>query len=466
MRLFDPDATLTVRGLTERIAGALEDRFPDEVWVRGEISGLTRSAAGHVYFDLVDPGELGGPAHAHLPVALFAANRRAVNHQLKRAGITGRVMQDGLEIRIRGGIELHAPRGRVQLRMTAIDPEHTLGRLAAERDRLLRALTAEGLLRANAARPLPLAPHRVGLVTSDGSAGCRDFLHELESSGIAWSVCLVDARVQGHEAPRAVAAGLRAAAGAGVEVVALVRGGGARTDLVAFDSELVARTIAGLGVPVLTGVGHEVDRSVADEVAHTAAKTPTAAAAELVARSAAFLERTERLGDELARRAHRSVDGQHHRLAAAATSTARRGRRAVSRQHRRLASVGQATTRRGRLAVQLEQARLERGRTAAAQLGRRAVTTGARRLDGLDRQARALDPARTLARGWSITRGADGRAVRSVADLDAGAALVTELADGRAHSTVTVVVAAEGAVDGAAPVDDAAAATGQDGADG
>src|SRR5690606_30731872 len=136
------------------------------------------------------------------------------------------------------------------------------------RAELLARLRAEGLLDRQAALALPPVPLRVGLVTSRGSAAEADFLDELARSGFAFHVIAVDVRVQGTGAPRAIARGIASAAARACDVLAVVRGGGARTDLAAFDQEVVARTIAACPTPVLTGVGHEIDRSVADEVAH------------------------------------------------------------------------------------------------------------------------------------------------------------------------------------------------------
>jgi exodeoxyribonuclease VII large subunit len=412
MRLFDPEVTHTVGELTTAITRVVEAGFPDEVWVRGEISGLSRSRADHVYFDLVEPAELGDGARPTLSVALFSGNRRTVNAQLKRAGVTGLRMEDGLEIRIRGRIQVH--RNRVQLVMSSIDPEYTLGRLTADRERLMKALQAEGLLDRNARLPVPVAPRRIALVTSARSAACQDFLHELEASGLGWHVRVVDARVQGEQAELHLVAALRTAARWHADVVALVRGGGARTDLMAFDAEVLAREIAAAPLPVFTGIGHEVDRSVADEVAHTGLKTPTACAAELVHRVRAFADRTEARADEVHRRAVRTLDRHEQRLQATAVSCAHRGTRAVERQARQVDRIGEDLARRGP----------------------RAVLDATRRLDAVEAQVRALDPERALRRGWSITRDAGGRVVRDASTLTAGDVLVTQLADGSVRSTV------------------------------
>ncbi|MEL7208882.1 MAG: exodeoxyribonuclease VII large subunit, partial [Actinomycetota bacterium] len=192
-RLFDPTPTLTVSEVNRRISVVLDRAFGEEVWVQGEISGLSadRRSGTHLFFDLVDPTGDRGPAK--LRVALFAENRRGVNALLRRSG--GVRMEDGLDVRIRGSIGFFRKQGTVQLKMTAIDPEHTLGALAAGRERVLARLRAEGLTDRNGRLALSAIPCRVGLVTSAGSAACRDFLHELESAGLRWTVRLVDTRV-------------------------------------------------------------------------------------------------------------------------------------------------------------------------------------------------------------------------------------------------------------------------------
>ncbi len=407
------EPTFRVSELTDAVQLALDVCFPDEVWVQGEISSLKRSAAGHVYFQLIEPGEAGAPPVAQIAVTLFAKARADVNATLRGGG--GIRMTDGVEIRIRGRLGLYGQQGRLQLRMSAIDPEYTLGRLAGDRDRLLQALQAEGLLARNGLLPVAPRPVVVGLATSAGSAAEADFLHELAVSGLAWQVVAVDCRVQGTDAERSIVAGLRALAAHPVEVIALVRGGGARTDLATFDGALVAREIAGTTVPVITGIGHEIDSSVADQVAHTACKTPTACAAHLVARARSFHDRTDQIWIEIAAQAERGADAESRRLTTQGGATARAAHAAVVTADR---IVGEA------------------GRRLALSAGR-ASEHASLRLDSVDARVGSLDPRRALERGWSITRRDDGTLVRSSADLGPGTELVTQLADGSVHSRVT-----------------------------
>jgi exodeoxyribonuclease VII large subunit len=222
-----------------------------------------------------------------------------------------------------------------------------------------------------------------------------------------------------------------------VDVVALVRGGGARTDLAAFDDEAVARAVAACPVPVLTGIGHEVDLSVADEVAHTVAKTPTACAQLLVARVAALLGSLEATWSEIAGRAVREVDQHDDRVVTLARHLSRSARIALERSSTRLEAHRGRTTGAARSHLRAAEVYVAATERRVAHRAPRAVTEAERALDGVASRLRALDPERTLARGWSITRRSDGRLVRSRADVATGDDLLTNVADGLIRSTVT-----------------------------
>ncbi len=408
--------TLTVAQFSASLADAVESAFPDEIWVQGAISGLSRSGSGHVYFDLVDPdAEMGRRADAVLPVALFDSNRHLVNRILRKAG--GVRMHDGIEIRIRGRVAHYAPQARVQLVMSLIDPQFTLGQMVAAREALIDKLRSEQLLDRNHLVPFPSLPLRVALVTSDGSAAYADFTEQLMASGLPFRVTLLHSPVQGLDAVPALTDAVRTADRLDVDVVVLVRGGGARTDLVAFDHERVARAIAVCRHPVIVGVGHETDRSVADEVANRSAKTPTAAAVVLV----------------------EAVGRYRHRLDEA---TERLG--ALTELH--LSNARLHLVSAGRRLLGVAEREVERQTTALDHAAERLRKTPLRITDDADRdlalasaRLHALDPARALQRGWSITRTDEGRLLRSVADAGPGTGLVTTTMDGTLRSTVESV---------------------------
>lgn len=405
--------TLSVEELSHLLKDGLATLFPEDLWVEGQVSNFHDARSGHAYFDLVEPSAVPGRAvAAKLSVALFKGARIGVDHTLAAAGELA--LANDLQLRIRARLDFYPPSGRLQLIMNGVDPAFTLGRLAAERERLLHALADEGLLRANRANPIPVPPLRVGLVTSIGSAAHADFSEEISRSGFPFTVLERDARVQGDGSAVDLAEALHMVATHQPDVIALVRGGGSATDLAAFDAEVLARTIATLDVAVVTGIGHEVDRAVADEVAHTAFKTPTACAVAIVGQVAAFADAVADLQESIAQRAGASTARATDLLDDLAQRTARSATAVLDRRAERLDNL-------------VERLR----RSPLATLDRQAE-----RLAGITNNLRALDPARILARGWSITRLADGTLVRSVTDTTVGDTLVTHVAGGTVTSTV------------------------------
>ena len=456
--LAKADQTLTVGELAQVLRGTLDEAFPYGVWVAGEIEGLKRSRRGHAYFNLVErtDEDRGAEPAAVVSVVLFQDDRQRVNKMVKRYG-NKVTIEDGVQIRIQAMVDFYARQGRLQLQMTSIDPAYTLGAIAAYRATVLAKLKEEGLLSRNAEVALPPVPLRVGLVTSVRSAAHADMVRVLEASGFRFTVTEVDTAVQGSEAPTAIAAAIGAAA-IRSDVVVLARGGGSSTDLAAFDHEFVARAIATCPRPVLTGIGHETDTSAADEVAHTACSTPTAAAEAVVQLVDNWLEGLDDTGRSIAVRSRRILAAAEHRADKATADAARGARTAAGRAERNLDAAaqrlahtgGNATARAGRriaaITYRLAQSgpaaerragsRLDRASARLSVSGRHEIRHAQRRLDAVATRVRALDPALILGRGWSLTRRHDGKLVRSVQDVAPGDGIVTHLSDGTLDSTI------------------------------
>ena len=472
---------LTVRELNERIADAVQAAFPRTVWVRGEVQRLPFDAATrqHVYFELHETGRSGAAEYA-VAVAIMGWDRQKFGLGRYLDG-TDRDLRlaNQLEVCLECKVDFYPKFGKLTLKVVGIDPTFSLGRLEARRRQTLAYLAEAGLLRANAALPLPELPLRVGLVTAPGSAAERDFLTGLEASGWAFRVVARGARMQGEQLEAEVIAALRHLQAEAVDVIVVTRGGGSRADLSWFDQRDLAVAIASCKVPVITAIGHEIDRSIADEVAHHACKTPTAAAEFLVERLDAAAARVDAAAATLARvcaeilreagarlpagtrveRAARAALRQARlraradaaRLQSAVTGRlATAGARLADRRARVALAAGSAVSR-GRARVAAAPGRLAAGslarlaaaRTAndahAARLPRqctRPLAGAARQLDGLATHARLLDPARLLARGYTITAGADGRALASAAEATAAGTLLTRFVDGVVASRV------------------------------
>ncbi|MFN8102870.1 MAG: exodeoxyribonuclease VII large subunit [Acidimicrobiia bacterium] len=432
-----PAAAIGVGELNASIERRLADAFPAELWVRGEVASFRRRRSKHLYFELVERPDASAQPRARIDTVVFAMRWRRIESQLVRAGVA---LEDGMELCVRGTVDFYPPTGRVQFVVTGVDPAYTLGRMTADRDQVLRRLSAEGLLGANGTHPVPAAPLHVGVVTAVGSAADNDFRQEIVRSGYGFRLVVADSRVQGPATIQTTIAAMRALVRVGVDVVAIVRGGGSRTDLSWFDDERIARSIAAMPVPVFTGIGHEIDTSVADRTAHSAFKTPTSCAAALVEQVAAYVRTLDGLWVGITAVATTRVGAAEAALADAGRRTARDCARDLEVAEQRVRDGA------GRLqAATAASLRLARGRVDAA-VAR--VASGslphrldevAASLDSAEMAARAYDPARVLERGFSLTLDADGRTVRDAAALAPGAVLRTRFARGEATSAVVEV---------------------------
>ena len=444
------EETYSVSRLCEEVRSFLAEAF-SSVWVVGEVQRLREGRPGHLYFELVEKDDADHVA-GKLDAVLWRGDRRRVERALGGGGLA-----EGVEVRCRADLDFYAPAGRLQLAVREVDPVFVLGHLERRRRETLAALAAAGLLEANRARPLPEVPLELALVTSHGSAAYHDFLTTLQDSGWGFSVLLLHAAVQGRAAARELVSALAEAGRSAAGCVVLVRGGGAKSDLAVFDQRAVAEAIARCPLPVVTGLGHEIDLSIADRVAHTHLKTPTEAAAFLVER----VERAERLRAEtaaaLARaarerlraardgvaRAEKGVELARFRLAAAGARLDALARALARGAGARLAA---AAVRRRELAARIAAAAprlLARRAGEPARLGREVARgAGARlreagtRLAGLERLCAQLAPERLLERGFSITRDPAGAVLRDPARVAAGDRITTTLAGGVLASRV------------------------------
>ncbi|MGA2531021.1 MAG: exodeoxyribonuclease VII large subunit [Acidimicrobiales bacterium] len=442
------DAALSVSDFYERVRGALREAFPNEIWVTGEICKVTTSR-GHHYLELADHegpvvghadglGAVRNPAsgrnaRATLEVACWARDWPVVQYELEAVGVE---LVPGLVVRVRGKVSVWEGGSKVRFSMTALDVEALVGGIAAARRKLLGALAAEDLLEANRRLALSPVPLRVGLVTSPGSEAYRDFTGQLARSGYMFDVRFEPSSVQGPDAPAQIVAALTRLSVFEPELVVVVRGGGAKGDLAAFDSEAVARAIAEARFPVWTGIGHTGDRSVADEVAHQALVTPTQCGEALVAVVATYLENTDRRARRLAQRVEAHLDQASRKLDSSAASITRAVTRGLERAALELrageARIGNAAL----VTIERSQGRLINRAQRLAGPSAQHLAVQAQQVAHRRELLGLLDPKRQLERGWSLTRDASGKVVRTSASLHRGERLTTTFAKGSAVSVV------------------------------
>jgi exodeoxyribonuclease VII large subunit len=440
----DRPGMVSIGDLYQQVEGALAAAFPRnrQLWVRGEIHTLSDQSdrSGHCYLDLIDPDEDGrasrwqGRAAPTLKVKCWKDTWGPMKAALAKEGV---VLAEGMVVVLRGTLNVYRPKGEIGFVLAELDVTALLGRMAARRAALLKKLEAEGLLHRNAEVPTPPVALRIGLVASPGSEGYHDFLGQLTSSGYGFQVRVVPVSVQGSAAPGAVATAIRTLCRSDCDLIVVVRGGGAKADLAAFETEVVARTIANATKPIWTGIGHTGDESVADIVASRSWITPTECGAELAARVVSWWKECV-VGPAAV--LHRKVPGL---LAEAQTRDAQaRGRltraaRTQLRVHReriarRAVLLGRLAP--NRLEVQRDVVRGHAARLGPLSLGH--VARGSERVRSWQRLLTAYDVERQLERGYSLTLNGEGRLVRSATEVKVGDEIETRLADGALRSRV------------------------------
>ncbi len=364
----------------------MKTSFDGGVWIEGEIEGFKRPNP-HAYFSIVEKAEKG---KAQVNVNIWAGPLKGIQAKMRNSGIE---LRDGLKVRLYGRPDYYAPFGKLSLVATDIDTQFSAGDLAAKREELIRKLLEQGVDKINKRKEVPLVPLRLGVVSSSTAAGWADAQQHLLESGIGFSVSFTDVRVQGEYAVTQIVKAINGfSKRTDIDLVLLMRGGGSKGDLATFDDEAIAVAISQCAHPVFTGIGHEIDTSIADLVAHTSNKTPTACAQAVISIVEDFLGDLSYSADRLRQVTENSLVRARSRIALAVERLRTRPAVALDKQKQRLVMN-------------------------AASL-------------------RLLDPVTTMARGWSITRTSDGNVVRSKNDVHAGDTITTVVADGTITSTV------------------------------
>jgi len=429
---------LTVTELNQAVARLLEDSF-DVSWVRGEVSNFTPAASGHWYFTLKDNG----------------ASVRAVMFR-SRAAAVGFVPKSGDSIELKGRVTLYEARGEYQIQVEQLR-RAGLGSLFEAFIALKSKLAAEGLFDQQHKREINTHPRAIGVITSLNAAALRDVLTALARRAPHVPVVIYPAMVQGADAALQLRQALaRANARLEVDTLLLVRGGGSIEDLWSFNDEALARDISASVIPVVSGVGHETDFTIADFVADMRAPTPTAAAELVCTARIELAERLMRVAERLASSMQRQIDRlaqRVDRIAAAVVSPSQRLSHQAERLNGlvfRLGSATERTLQRYRTRAEQAQARLraqvpqldgllasvQRTTQDLAHSQRRMLAQRLLQLEGMQAQLRTLSPEQTLSRGYAIVLNQHGAIVRSSRDLKTGQTVAVRLAVGGATAKI------------------------------
>lgn len=405
---------LSLYELNALVRQALNESLPDTYWIQAELSDVRSNATGHCYLEFIQKDARGNNLIAKARGTIWANVYRMLKPYFEES--TGQAFVSGIKVMVEVTVEFHELYG-FSLTVVDIDPTYTLGDMARKRREILKQLEEEGVLTLNKELEMPMLAQRIAVISSSSAAGYGDFCRQLEENpyGFVFYPRLFPALMQGNQVEESVINALNTVNDHrdDFDVVVIIRGGGATSDLSGFDTYLLAANCAQFPLPIITGIGHERDDTVLDSVAHTRVKTPTAAAQFLITHMHDAAVSLEELAQTLISSVSVRMDKEHSRLS--------------ELTNRLPLVIKNRTIREGYLLEQL----IQRINVGIA----RSLTNKQHRLMLLEQRVNDASPERLLKRGFSITL-KDGKAVTDSAQLKAGDVITTRLAKGEVTSEV------------------------------
>lgn len=419
---------ITLLELTQRISNLVMRPETQNVWITAELQDVA-SRGGHCYMELLQKDEDGRQV-ARIRGCCWANIYGPLSRRFYEA--TGQQFASGLKVMLRVSATMHSVFG-LSLVIQEVNPEYTMGDLIRRRNEILRKLQDEGILEDNRSLKWPIVIQRVAIISAPGAAGYGDFMNQLlnNPSRLKFKTRLFPAVMQGASAPASIIAALEEIAKEAKEWdgVVIIRGGGATSDLQAFEDYALAASVAQFPLPVAIGIGHERDVTVLDWVANIRLKTPTAVAEWLIGKGETVLGALIAAGNKIVQYATQRVAGDKEQLAQAEALLPVAAAGAVERSKAMLTRAVSTLYGLSSGKIEPSRARLDMIAANLAAASSNQLRRQAERLDASEKLLEVLSPASTLARGYSITR-IDGHAVSSVKDVPLGALLEITLADG------------------------------------
>lgn len=405
------------------------------VWVHGVLSQVTlRERMG--YFVLAEYLEGEVRPTATLNLVVFPKELEAIQAKLA-SGASPIQLQEQLKVSLLLQADFHIPQGRFQSRIMDIDPNYTLGELAITKRMILKRLQAEGLIGRNAQLQLPLIPFHIGLITAPDSAAYHDFMDMIHRKGFAFRVRTISAKMQGAETENSILEALGSfLLEPRPDVICIIRGGGARTDLNAFDSEALCRAVGMYPIPVLTGIGHEIDKSLLDLVSWKACITPTDTAKFLLQKVEDAQQRMLDLVAKIIRSGGRRLDYDRQRFTLLQRQFSLSIPRRLQQEYQRLDRDRQGLRLGAGKIQMMTELRLQPPKQRLVQVTLSKMQKSESELDLLESKISARDPARILAQGFSISTLSNGKVPKSASEIPAGSSLQTRFVWGTVTSRV------------------------------
>lgn len=405
------------------------------VWVRGTITRMTVKP-NIVYISIADFVEGSVKPVAALDLTCFASRFAYILSKIQNFDQPF-TLKEELKVSLLIKADLYVPTGRLQAQILDIDPVYTVGELAITKMAILKRLAVEGLLEKNRSLYLAEMPMRIGLITGEKTAAFKDFTSKLSESPFAFKVMAVYAKMQGEETEKSVLVALeKLAKEPSLDVVCIVRGGGSKTDLNFFDSEALCRAVANYHIPVFTGIGHEIDKSLLDEVAYLSCITPTDTAKRIIDRVSDGWNKMLIAAQNVAMGAKDSIVRENQVLTNAGTRLQQKVTSRIQGEKTRIA-INESNLKRDLAHIfREERERLDRNTEGLHQGTRKILDLAKSKFTLSEVRVKAADPATTLAKGFSLTLDANGKFIRNASQLKPGDKLITRLRDGEIASIV------------------------------
>ena len=405
------------------------------VWVHGVITQISEKPKV-VYMSIADFEEGSVIPQATVSLTCFGAKFAAIKAKVASFDNPFEIKPQ-LKVQLLIKAEVYVPYGKLQAQILDIDPVYTLGELALTKSAILRKLATEGLLDKNKSVPFAEMPLRVGLITGEGTAAYRDFSTKLAESPFAFHIVPAFAKMQGNETESSVIEALETLRNnPELDVVCIVRGGGSKTDLTFFDSEALCRAVANYPIPVFTGIGHEIDRSLLDEVAYQACITPTDCAKHLIERAIESWDALIRATRNIAEGARNCLGAYKNELTTTGHQLQQILGKRFTQEKTTLAQIAISLKKDMHFLFQSESGRIQRNEEGLRQGTRKITEFEKAKFELNEQKVKAADPKQVLAKGYTLTLGANGKFIRNASELNPGDRITTRFRGGDVTSQV------------------------------
>lgn len=405
------------------------------VWVHGVITQIAEKSRV-VYMSIADFDEGSVIPQATVSLTCFAPKYAQIKAKVASFNNPFEIKPQ-LKVSLLIKAELYVPYGKLQAHILDIDPVYTLGELAITKSAILKRLALEGLLEKNKNTEFVPMPLHVGLITGEGTAAFQDFTTKLEESPFAFKIVTAYAKMQGNDTEASVLAALETLGhDPELDVVCIVRGGGSKTDLNFFDSEALCRAVANYHVPVFTGIGHEIDKSLMDEVAYLSCITPTDCAKRLIERATESWNAFTRAAREITIAAKDLLSMRKHEFSTVGNQLQQILNKRFLNEKTTLAQIAISLKKDAHYICQNERNRIARNAEGLHQGTRKILDLEKEKFKSMELQVKAADPNTALSKGYTLTLTADGKFIRNASDLKPGDLITTRFRGGEVSSQV------------------------------